>query len=181
MPDLRKIMVDGLQVETTDAGATAIAKLQNQLKDAMTETEKADKEHAEKMAEKDAELAKKDAAISKMEADKLTDAAIDARVAARADLVAKAKRVADGVVVTGLSDAAIRKAAVAKALGDAAVDGKAQAYIDARFDILVEDAEKADPVQKMKDAPPAKPTTLDAVYAQRNAALCDAWKTKGAA
>jgi uncharacterized protein len=181
MPDLRKILVDGLQVETTDAGATAIAKLQGQLKDAMTEKEKADKEYAEKMAEKDAELAKKDAAIAKLEGDTLTDAALDARVAARADLVAKALRVADGLTVAGLSDGDIRKAAVAKALGDAAVEGKAQAYIDARFDILVEGAEKADPVQKMKDAPAPKLTTLDAVYTERNKALESAWKTKGAA
>lgn len=182
MPDtLRKIMVDGLQVETTDAGAAAIAKLQGQLKDAMTEKEKADKEYAEKMAEKDAELAKKDAAIAKLDGEKLTDAALDARVSARAELVAKAMRVSDGLAVAGLSDADIRKAAVVKALGDAAVTDKAQAYIDARFDILVEDAEKRDPVQKMKDSPAPKLTTLDAVYNERNAALTGAWKTKGAA
>lgn len=181
MADLRKIMVDGLQVETTDAGATAIDKLQKQLKDAMTEKEKADKEYAEKMAEKDAELAKKDAAIAKLDGEKLTDAALDARVAARADLVGKALRVADGLAVAGMSDADIRKAAVAKALGDAAVTDKAQAYIDARFDILVEDAEKRDPVQKMKDAPAAKMNTIDAIYDERNAALNSAWKTKGAA
>jgi hypothetical protein len=181
MPDLRKIMVDGLQVETTDAGAAAITKLQGQLADAMTAKEKADKDYADKMAEKDAEMAKKDAAIAKLEGEKLTDAALDARVAARADLVAKALRVADGLAVAGLSDADIRKAAVAKVLGDAAIEGKAQAYIDARFDILVEDAEKRDPVQKMKDAPAPKLTSLDAVYAARDAALSNAWKTKGAA
>jgi hypothetical protein len=176
MADLRKIMVDGLQVETTDAGAAAIQKLQGQLADAMSAKEKADKEHAEKMAEKDGELAKKDAAIAKLESDKLTDAALDARVAARAELVAKAQKAADGLVTAGLSDADIRKAAVAKALGDAAVEGKAAAYIDARFDILVEDAEKADPVSKLKDKAPAKGETLDAIYDKRNADLQDAWK-----
>jgi hypothetical protein len=40
---------------------------------------------------------------------------------------------------------AIRKAAVTAALGDAAVKDKADAYIDARFDILVEDAVKNRP------------------------------------
>lgn len=177
--NLRKIMVDGLQVETTDAGAAAITKLQSALSDAMKAKKEADDEYAEKMAEKDAELAKKDAAISKLEGEKLTDAQLDARVAARADLVAKAKAVADGVEVAGLSDADIRKAAVAKALGDAAIEGKPQAYIDARFDILVEDAAKADPVQKMKDAP-VKLATLDAVYQERNKALEGAWNKKGA-
>lgn len=178
--NLRKIMVDGLQVETTDAGAAAITKLQSALSDAMKAKKEAGDEYAEKMAEKDAELAKKDAAISKLEGEKLTDAQLDARVAARADLVAKAKAVADGVEVAGLSDADIRKAAVAKALGDAAIEGKPQAYIDARFDILVEDAAKADPVQKMKDAP-VKLATLDAVYQERNKALEGAWNKKGAA
>lgn len=178
--NLRKIMVDGLQVETTDAGAAAITKLQAALSDAMKAKKEADDEYAEKMAEKDAELAKKDAAISKLEGEKLTDAQLDARVAARAELVASAKSVADGVEVAGLSDADIRKAAVAKALGDAAIEGKPQAYIDARFDILVEDAAKADPVQKMKDAP-AKLTTLDGVYQERNKALEGAWNKKGAA
>ncbi len=43
----------------------------------------------------------------------------------------------------GLADAEIRKAVVAAKLGDAAIAGKPEAYIDARFDILVEDAKKA--------------------------------------
>ena len=180
MPDLLKIMVDGLQVETTDAGVKAIQKLQKDLTDmaAKSEAEKA-KMQAEIDA-KEGEIAKKDAAILKLEGEKLTDAQIEARASARADLVAKAKSVADGIDTAGLSDADLRKAAVAKVLGDAAIAGKAQAYIDARFDILAEDAEKDDPVKKMKDAPP-KLTSLDAVYAERDTALCNAWKMKGAA
>jgi hypothetical protein len=181
MPDLLKLMVDGLQVETTDAGAKAITKLQETItaKDAAIADASTKAQAA--LDAKDAEIAAKDDKIAKLEAEKLTDADIDAKVAARADLVAKAKLVADGVEVSGLSDADIRKAAVAKVLGDAAVAGKAQAYIDARFDILVEDAEKADPVQKMKDAPAPRVTSLDAVYTERNTALENAWKTKGAA
>ena len=157
------------------------AAMAKQLADAMTEKEKADEEHAEKMAAKDAEIAKKDAAIAALEDAKLSDADLDAKVAARADLIGKAKAVADGIETTGMADADIRKAAVAKALGDAAVEGKTQAYIDARFDILVEDAEKRDPAQKMKDSQRKTVTGLDAVYQERNAALEGAWKTKGAA
>ena len=48
------------------------------------------------------------------------------------------------VKTEGLSDAAIRKAVVVAKLGDA-VAGKSEAYIDARFDILSEDAANADP------------------------------------
>lgn len=181
MPDLLKIMVDGLQVETTDAGSKAITKLQKALTDMEAKTEKEKAEMQAEIDAKEAEIAKKDAAIAKLESEKMTDAQIEARAASRADLVAKAKSVADGVEVSGLSDADLRKAAVAKALGDASVSGKSQAYIDARFDILVEDAEKADPAQKMKDAPVVKVASLDAAYEQRNKALEGAWKAKGAA
>ena len=180
MPDLLKIMVDGLQVETTDAGAKAIQKLQKDLTDMATKYASEKEKMQAEVDAKEAEMAKKDAAIAKLESEKLTDAQIEARASARADLVAKAKLVADGVEAAGLSDADLRKAAVTKALGDAAVSGKSQAYIDARFDILVEDADKADPAKKMKDAPPVKVESLDAAYVQRNTALESAWKAKGA-
>ena len=66
---------------------------------------------------------------------------------ARADLIAVAKTIAKDVKTDGLTDAGIRKAVVVAKIGDAAIAGKADAYIDARFDLLVEDAAKgaADP------------------------------------
>lgn len=167
MADLRKVMVDGLQVETTDAGAAAIEKLTKALADAKAAHD-ADKSKLE------AELAIKDAALAKADAAKMTDAAIDARVSARADLLAKAKMVAKDAKLAGLSDAAVRKAAVIAVLGDAAVAGKSEAYIDARFDILVDDAAKADPIKTV--VIDGKPTDRDALYAARNKALSDAWK-----
>jgi len=97
-------------------------------------------------------------------------------VATRADLITRARSVVADLDVAGLSDADIRKAAVVAKLGDAAVEGKSTAYIDARFDILTE--AKADPLKETKLAP--KPVAdLDAIYADRNKALNDAWK-KGA-
>lgn len=186
MADLRKIMVDGLPVETTDAGAAAIEKLTKAVADAtakadeyMTKAERA----ARDIEELEKGMAAKDAAIAKLEAAAIDDAALDARVSARADLVSKAKAVFADLDTTGLTDAAIRKAAVVAKLGAAAIDGKSDAYIDARFDILAEDAAKggADPIKDAKPAPKTV-TTLDTIYTQRNAALSDAWnKTKGAA
>jgi hypothetical protein len=83
----------------------------------------------------------------------LDDADLDKRVAARADLITKAKAIAKDVKTDGLSDAAIRKAAVTAALGDAAVKDKADAYIDARFDILVEDARRpAAPIRSARSS-----------------------------
>jgi hypothetical protein len=176
MADLRKIMVDGLQVETTDAGASAIEKLTKTIADMKYEMSEAEKKAADEKAAMEAEMAEKDAALAKAEAEKMDDAAIDARVATRADLITRARSVVADLDVAGLSDADIRKAAVVAKLGDAAVEGKSTAYIDARFDILTE--AKADPLKETKLAP--KPVAdLDAIYADRNKALNDAWK-KGA-
>ena len=66
-------------------------------------------------------------------------------VTSKAALLGMTKAIAKDVKTEGLSDAAIRKAVVAAKLGDAAIADKADAYIDARFDILVEDAKKANP------------------------------------
>jgi hypothetical protein len=142
----RTVMVDGLSVVTTDAGAQAIDKLQRQLSDSATALQNAQATHTTTIAAKDAEIAKRDAQIDDLKAKVLSDADIDARVKARGDLIANAKAIADGDY-TGKSDADIRKAAVVAKLGDAAIAGKPDAYVQARFDILLEDAKK-DPVRK---------------------------------
>lgn len=103
-------------------------------------------EHETAIAAKDAEIAKKDAEIDGLKGKVLDGAALDAAVAARGDLVAKAKAIASDVKTDGLSDAAIRKAVVVAKLGDAMKD-KPDAYIDARFDILAEDAAGDDQVR----------------------------------
>ena len=138
----RTVLIDGLSVVTTDAGAQALEKLQGQITDAQTTLAAKDGE----LAAKDVELAAKDAKIAEMAKATLSDADLDAKVAARADLIGNAKAIAKDVETTGLSDAAIRKAAVVAVLGDAAIAGKSDAYVDARFDILSEDAAKGDPV-----------------------------------
>lgn len=139
---LKTVTVDGIPVEVTDQGATVIATLQSRLADANTKMSTADAAHAAALATKDADLAKKDAEIDSLKAKVLSDADLDKKVQARADLVTVAKAIAKDVKTEGLSDAAIRKAVVSAKLGDAAVAGKPDAYVDARFDILVEDAAK---------------------------------------
>lgn len=136
---LRKVLVDGLQVETTDAGATAIEKLMKDLASSAAKLTDAETAHAAVVKAKDAELAKKDAEIDALKGKVLDGAALDAAVQARGDLIAKAKAIAPEVKTDGLSDAAIRKAVVVAKLGDAVKD-KPEAYIDVRFDILAEDA-----------------------------------------
>ena len=114
--------------------------------DAAKKLSDAEAAHDAAIAAKDAELAKKDAEIDDLKGKVLDGAALDAAVAARGDLIAKARGIAPDVKTDGLSDAEIRKAVVTAKLGDAIKD-KADAYIDARFDILAEDAEKIDPVR----------------------------------
>lgn len=136
----RTVMVDGLPVECTDAAAIAIAKLQKHITDA-------DTAHAATIAAKDADIAKRDATIDDLTAKVMTDAQIDDRVNARADLVTAAKAIHDADY-TGKSDADIRKAAVIGKLGAAVIDGKPEAYVEARFDILRDAANaNADPVR----------------------------------
>lgn len=142
----RTVMVDGLSVETTDAGAQAIDKLQRQLSDSQTALSDAQSAHTTAIAAKDAEIAKRDATIDDLKGKVLTDQQIDARVQARADLISDAQRIADGDYA-GKSDADIRKAAVVAKIGDAAIKDKPEAYVQARFDILLEDAKK-DPVRQ---------------------------------
>jgi len=95
--------------------------------------------HAKAIADKDAAIAKAEAERDDAKKKVLSEADIDKRVADRADLIGKARAIVADVKTDGLADAAIRKAVVISKLGDAMAD-KSDAYIDARFDILAEDA-----------------------------------------
>lgn len=141
----KTIMVDGLSVETTEAGAQAIAKLLGDVASARTDLETAKQDQTSALAAKDAELAKRDAEIDSLKSKVLDEAALDSAVRVRSDLIAKAEKIA-AKDYTGLSPADIRKAAVTAKLGTEVVDGKSPEYIEARFDILAEEA-SADPVR----------------------------------
>ena len=171
----RTVLIDGLSVVTTDAGAQALEKLQGQIADAAKAATAKDAAHAAEISAKDAEIAKADAAKDAAEAKVLSDADLDKRVADRAALITTAKAIAADVKTDGVPDAEIRKAVVVAKLGDAMATRDA-GYIDARFDILSEDAGKGDKVaDAIKDANLV--TDLNAAYAARNASLQDAWKT----
>lgn len=140
-----------------------------------------DAEHAKAVAAKDAEisekekaLAAKDAEIDSLKEKVLDDAAIDARVAERSDLIGKARAIAPKIETKGLSDAAIRKAAVVAALGDTVINGKSEAYIDARFDILIDALEKADPVGvNAKFSTPFNPVQVGDAREKAHTAMVD--------
>lgn len=143
---LKTILVDGLSVEVTDAAEHAINKLKGQITDAQNALASANTAHATAIAAKDSELARKDAEIDALKGRVLSDSDLDKVVNLRADLIATAKTIADKDY-TGKSAVEIRKLAVTAKLGDAAIAGKSDDYVTARFDILAEDAAK-DPVRK---------------------------------
>ena len=171
---LKTVTVDGIPVEVTDQGAAVIATLQQRLADSASRLSTAEAAHTTAIAAKDNELAKKDAEIDDLKGKQITDAQIDARVKARGDLIAKAKTIADGDYA-GKSDSEIRKAVVIAKLGDAAVAGKAEAYVDARFDILAEDAAK-DPVRQHLLNQDSRPSPSDNGQSAYESRLNDAWK-----
>lgn len=141
---LKTITVDGLPVETTDAGIAAIDKLRGLLSTADAALATANTTHTQALAAKDADLAKKDAEIADLKTKVIDGAALDALVADRAAVVAKAKALDPKVVVDGKSNAEIKRAV----LGDAAKD-KSDAYVDAAFDLKTADAQSADPLRKV--------------------------------
>ena len=167
----KTILVDGLSVVTNDAGAQAIGKLQQQLKDAQAAAGTADAAHKAAIDAKDAAIAKIEAERDALKAKVLSDADLDQRVQQRGDLIAKARAVHDADY-SGKTDAEIRKIAVVAKLGDAAVAGKADAYIEARFDILADEAKPVDPVaQALRDSSTHRQPVKDNGYAASVAGL----------
>ncbi len=184
---LKTVTVDGIPVEVTDQGATVIGTLQQRLADAVSKLTATETAHQTALAAKDAELAKKDAEIDATKAKVLSDADLDKRVQARGDLIATARTIAKDVKTDGLSDAAIRKAVVVAKIGDAAVADKSDAYIDARFDMLVEDAAKGggtDPFRTVvQQGGLSQVSDANASATAHKAMVSDlesAWQTKGA-
>lgn len=82
------------------------------------------------------------AALDALKGKVLDAAAIDKLVADRSALCVVAAKIAPTVKLDGLADVDIKKAVVTAKLGDAAIKDKSADYINARFDILAEDAGK---------------------------------------
>lgn len=135
--------------------------------------------HAKAIEAKDAELAKAQAAKDSAEEKIMTDAALDARVEERTALLDSVKSLGVDVETKGLSDAAIRKAVVVAKYGDSMKD-KVEAYIDSRFDTLVEDAKAKDEADPFVDGlSKSIPHTDSDDNGQSNyeSNMRDAWKT----
>lgn len=176
----RTVIVDGIPVESTEAGAMVIDTLQGKLRTAGEANAKLVDTHNAAIAAKDTVIAAKDAEIEKLKAGQLTDAQLDARATARGDLLAAAKRLNDADY-TGKTDAEVRSIVVKAKCGDAAVTNQSADYIKARFDILANDGDNntVQPdafVQHVKtgdgnNGNGQRPMTSDQAYAARVARL----------
>lgn len=183
---LKTVTVDGIPIEVTDQGATVITTLQQRIADAAKKAAETDTAHVTTLAAKDKEIATKDAEIDALKAKVVDGAALDKLVADRSALCAVAVKIAPTVKLDGLADADIKKAVVTAKLGDAAITGKSADYVNARFDILAEDAAKnpADPFRTVVQGglnPTNDGATGAKAYDGMVNDMTNAWQAKGAA
>lgn len=180
-PMTKIILVDGLQVETTDAGAAAIEKLQKQIEKLTSDASTADAAHVAAIAAKDTEIG-----TLKVELKKAQDAipaadALDKLVKDRVALIDKAKAVVADVKVDGVSDADIKKAVVVAKLGEDVVKDASPATIDGMFIALTKDAKpsqaSSDPLAGFTPTVTHTVVDADASQAKYEGRLKDAWKT----
>jgi hypothetical protein len=174
----KSVTIDGKAFEVTDEVAAAIAKVDATLTTALStmDTQKTaiDALKADK-AKLEADLA--DANKKVADAPKpLTADEIHALATELATTMDKAKKVAPDLDPKGKTADAIRKEAVSKKLGDAAVKGKDQAYFNAMFDVLAMSDD--DPVAKaLKAGPKTVGDEGDKAFNDYVAGLSKAWQT----
>lgn len=144
--NMKKIVIDGVELEYGSAEHFAhVAKAHQSALDAAKAREDALQAKLDAMqAKHDAEKSRADSAVAATSAER-----IDAAVAARLALFALAARLLPADYDTkSKSDAQVRADAVAHALGGAdKIAGKSEAYIEARFDTLVEAKAPTAPAQ----------------------------------
>lgn len=153
MPDnLRKVLVDGLQVETTDAGAQAIEKLQRALSDAQAKLTTAEATHKSAIEAKDTEIGTLKADLKK--AQDAADVDVSKLVADRVALENQVRAIDSTIDPAGKSDDELRKATVAAKLGDEMVKDAQPAEIAGMFKALAKDAKPNDgkPNDAVRDA-----------------------------
>ncbi len=172
---LKTVVLGDKAVQVSAADTITIEAFKTGQEKALTDAADA---HKAQIDAKDAEIAKKDAEIQKLTDAQISDEEIDKRVTDRAVLVDKARLIVKDFKPEGLTDSDIRKKVVVAKLGDDAIADRSQAYIDARFDVLVEDADKVgdDPLKLALGDAKKTQDDLGKVYSDRRTSLADAWK-----
>lgn len=182
MAELRKILVDGLQVETTDAGAAAIEKLTRDRQSAEALMADADRAHKSAIARKDEEIGTLKAEVQKLKDKALKPEDLDRMVADRAALVATVRAIDGGIEIRG-SDADLRRAAVRARLGDELVKDASDAEVSGMFKAISRDVKPGDPIRDALRAG-ITPAVTDAASAasaawDKGVADLNAWRKEG--
>lgn len=139
---LRKITIDGLTIEVTDQGAEAISKLQKQVSDAATALTTAQQALADANTKASKDAADHTKALADAAAKIPTVDQLEAMFEKRGSVIDVAKVLLPDLDPKGKSLADVRKAVVAKQLGDDAVKDKDDAAIAPMFDTLAALAKK---------------------------------------
>lgn len=177
----KTVLVDGISIETTEQGAQVIERLQRQLGDSATAATALKDGHARELAAKDTEIGKLQASVNDLTSKVLTDAQIDQRVASRAVVVTQAKTIADADY-SGKSESEIRRTALVAKLGDAAVAGKSDAFVDGMFAGMVGQSAAsggADPFRAVVSDGINRPNPADNGQDAYEKRLQDGWKLDG--
>lgn len=159
--ELKNVVLGDKAVQVAVSDASEVEKFKAETSKALSDAKAS---HKAAMDAKDADIATKDAEIEDLKSKVLDADALDALVANRSALIADAKLVDKDVETAGKSEAEIRRAVV----GDVGKD-KSDAYVDARFDIMVESAKSKDGgSDAFRDAAQKKPKVnlndADAAY-----------------
>jgi uncharacterized protein len=138
--------------------------------------------HATAIAAKDEELGALKADLKKAQDALPKPSDLDRLVADRVALVTAARAIDKDIATDGVTDADIRKAAVAKKLGADMVKDASDAEITGMFKALCKDAKAADPVRDaLNTRDNASLSAATDAHKAMVTGLQDAWKTKGAA
>jgi hypothetical protein len=203
MVSMKTLTIDGHSVALDDAAFIAVSTIQKQLGTAVADALAKDtalatalKDHAKALSDKDGEVLKlqadhkvaidaKDAEIADLKTKVATPEKIEAAAEEKRAVVDAAKPILGATFdAKGKTVADIRRAAVAKLLGDAKVEGKTDEHVAIAFDTLTTAANSADPLARAVSASLPN-NTNDAQHsdphARRIAALQDAWKQAPAA
>lgn len=177
----QKVTIDGIIVEMSDTAAQIVSKLQDGVTKALADLQTARATLVAAQASlqtRDGEIAGLNAKLRDAE---MSPARLDAAVAARAKLVADARKIAgDRLVVDGKTEVEIRRAAVAAKIGDAAAKEMSDAAIEGAFRVLVPAGGTADPLRAaIVDQQPAADARAEALR-KRDERLANAWKPKAA-
>ena len=187
--NLKTVHLDGADFQAEPQVIAALDKSQKRCDELTKELDQARKDSADKVKSLESQVStlqgERDSMKERLDqAEKDMPSRIDAAVKARLDIVGKAN--AAGVEVKAdMADADIKKAVIEKVFPSAKLDGKDEAYIDARFDCACEtiamqkeagsrgDAAEIPPQNKQ---PISNQARLDEAQKRYNERMDNAWK-----